>query len=60
MKDEFITIRKVKEMLRVSTTTLHKWEKMGILKPHHRRMPRGDRMYRKEDIRKFIDSLPIY
>lgn len=45
--DELLTIDEVAEMLKVSKMTLHRWDKLGILKKIE---VGGKRRYRKSDV----------
>lgn len=50
-----ITIGQAAEILGVSTMTLRRWDERGVLKPV-RMGTRGDRRYKKEDIRKVLSK----
>ena len=51
---ELLTIRQAAKILNVHVETLRRWDKSGKLKAI-RISSRGDRRYRKEDIKRFID-----
>jgi DNA-binding transcriptional MerR regulator len=54
-----ITIQEVADAFSVHTSTLRRWEKLGLIPPPHRRKDKGWRDYRPADvaaIRKFIDE----
>ena len=50
-----LRIKEAAEMLGISTATLRKWDKEGKLKAIII-SARGDRRYRKEDIKSFINQ----
>lgn len=52
---ELLTIRQAAKILNVNVETLRRWDKKGKLEAI-RISSRGDRRYRKEDIKKFINN----
>ena len=52
---ELLTMKRVSEMLGVSSMTLRRWDAKGILKPFRPTL-RNVRRYRKQDIIKFINK----
>lgn len=52
---ELLTMRQTADLLKVHYNTLRAWDKKGILKAV-RFGPRKDRRYKKEDIKKLINS----
>lgn len=50
---ELLTLQEACKLLKKHPNTLRKWDQQGVLKAV-RIGPRGDRMYKKEDILKFI------
>ena len=57
MIDKVLTTKEVGNYLKVSTATLHRWEKSGKLIPD-KKASRGDRFYLESSLKKFIASLP--
>jgi excisionase family DNA binding protein len=53
---ELLRIREVSKILKVHRETLRRWDKSGKLKAV-RIGSRKDRRYKKEDIKKFVDSM---
>lgn len=56
--EELLTIKQAAKILNVSTQTLRRWDKQGILKAVRvgRRKGVGDRRYRKKDIEEYISQ----
>lgn len=56
--EELLTIKQAAKILNVSTQTLRRWDKQGILKAVRvgRRKGVGDRRYRKKDIEEHISQ----
>lgn len=52
---ELLTLQEARKLLKKHPNTLRKWDKQGVLKAI-RIGPRGDRMYKKEDILKLIND----
>jgi len=52
---ELLTLREASKMLKKHPNTLRKWDQQGVFKAV-RIGPRGDRMYKKEDILKLINK----
>lgn len=54
--EELLTIKQAAKILNVSTQTLRRWDKEGILKAVRvgKRKGVGDRRYRKKDIEDYI------
>lgn len=52
---ELLRIREAAILLNVSIQTLRRWDKYGTLKPI-RMGANGHRMYKKEDLLKFIEG----
>ncbi len=52
---ELLTIRQAAKILNINVETLRRWDNKGKLKAI-RISSRGDRRYRKEDIKRFIDN----
>lgn len=52
---ELITLQEACELLKKHPNTLRKWDQQGVLKAV-RVGPRGDRMYKKEDILDLINN----
>jgi excisionase family DNA binding protein len=54
--EELLTIKQAAKILNVSTQTLRRWDKNGILKAIRvgERKGVGDRRYRKKDIENYI------
>lgn len=50
-----LKISQVSQLLGVTPMTLRRWDKADILKPI-RLKPRGNRLYKKEDILKILDQ----
>ena len=50
---DFLTIKEVAQLLRISTITLKRWEKKGKL-PCIRINSRGDRRYKRADVLAFL------
>lgn len=51
---ELLTLKQACELLKCHPNTLRQWDKDGILKAI-RIGKRGDRRYKKEDLRKFVE-----
>jgi len=54
-KDEMLTMREASRLLNVHSNTLRGWDKQGLLKAR-RINSRGDRRFRKEDIKALLKS----
>lgn len=52
---ELLTLQEACEFLKKHPNTLRKWDQQGVLKAV-RMGPRGDRMYKKEEILKLINK----
>jgi excisionase family DNA binding protein len=52
---ELLTLKQASEILQVHPNTLRDWDKKGILKAV-RIGQRGDRRYKKEDIKKLMEE----
>jgi len=52
---ELLTLQEASKLLNKHKNTLRKWDNQGVLKAV-RLGPRGDRMYKKEDILKLINN----
>lgn len=54
--EELLTIKQAAKILNVSTQTLRRWDKEGILKAVRvgKRKGVGDRRYRKSDVENYI------
>lgn len=52
---EYLTLKRVSELLKVHPNTLRNWDKNGTLKPI-RIGERKIRRYKKEDIKKFLEA----
>lgn len=50
---ELLTLQEASKLLKKHPNTLRKWDEQGVLRAI-RMGPRGDRMYKKEDILNFI------
>jgi len=50
---ELVTLQEASKLLKKHPNTLRKWDEQGVLRAI-RMGPRGDRMYKKEDIFIFI------
>lgn len=53
---ELLTLQEARILLKKHPNTLRKWDKLGVLKAV-RMGPRGDRMYKKEDLMKLIENI---
>ena len=51
--DDLITIREASRLLNVHSNTLRGWTRQGVLRAH-RINARGDRRFRREDIRALL------
>lgn len=52
---EYLTLKRVSELLKVHPNTLRNWDKNGTLKPI-RIGERKIRRYKKEDVKKFLEA----
>ena len=52
---EYLTLKRVSELLKVHPNTLRNWDKNGMLKPI-RIGERKIRRYKKEEVKKFLEA----
>ena len=54
--DEFLSLKEVARMFRVSPVTIRRWNKKGSFPVPIRINSRGDRRYKKNDVQLFIQA----
>ena len=57
INEEYLTVKDLAKILKVSYVTMHRYIKKGITPPHFQLMPHGVIRWRKEDIDQWMNQM---